>query len=129
MSNQQFLKHIDSAKASHKLWMEKLARIVESQKNEPLQIDGNKCAFGHVYHLLEVKHESIAADWQEIGRIHRTLHEKGGQAMTAISQKNRALSERLLQEAMDCSQKIFDKFVIIEKRVSELTQKDIHIFR
>lgn len=129
MSNQQFLKHIDSAKASHKLWMEKLARIVESQKNEPLQIDGNKCAFGHVYHLLEVKHESIAADWQEIGRIHRTLHEKGGQAMTAISQKNRALSERLLQEAMDCSQKIFDKFVIIEKRVSELTQKDLHIFR
>jgi methyl-accepting chemotaxis protein len=129
MSNEQFLKHIDAAKTSHRLWMEKLARIVENQKLEPLQIDGTKCAFGHVYHLLDVKHESIVAEWLEIGKIHHTLHEKGGQALDAIREKDKGRSERLLQEAIECSQKIFQKFAIIEKKVAELTDRKIHLFR
>lgn len=129
MSNQQFLSHIDSAKNSHKQWMEKLARIVENQELEPLQIDGTKCAFGHVYHLLDVKHESIAAEWKEIGEIHHTLHEKGGLAMEAIRKKNKAASEQLLMEATECSQKIFRKFAVIEERVAQLNASNIHLFR
>lgn len=119
LSNAKFRKHIESAKASHSVWMEKFKRMVATQKAEPLQINGNKCAFGHFYHLLKVDNEIIAKEWQEIGIVHGTLHEKGGLAVQAIKDNRRAESEKLLQETVFCSEKIFALFSIIEAKLTE----------
>ena len=128
MTNDQLIAHIESAKAAHGKWMEKLARIVENRKLEPLQTDGNKCAFGHIYNVLNVRHESVVDEWAEVGRIHRELHEKGKKVLDAVRNERWEDAGILLKETQDLSKKIFELFDVIEKKITELTQQNRQVF-
>jgi len=129
MDNDQFIAHINAAKTAHGKWIEKLKRIVENRKPEPLQTDSTKCAFGHIYQVLHVNHESISHEWSEIGKVHDELHRKGEQVLEAIKSKHTEDAERLLQETLACSGKIFELFDAVERKVAELSQRNERLFR
>lgn len=128
MTNDRLLAHIESAKAAHGKWIEKLKRIVANRKLEPLQTDGNKCAFGHIYNTLNVKHESIAEEWSEVGRVHRELHEIGKKVLDSIKEQRWAEAEKFLGETLERSRKIFELFDTVQKKITELTQQNRQVF-
>lgn len=128
MNNEQFLSHINAAKEAHGKWIEKLRRIVANRKPEPLQTDSTKCAFGHIYHVLHVKHENIAHEWSEIGKVHDELHRKGEKVLVAIRGNRWTEAEQLLEETLACSRRIFELFEVVEQKVTEMSGRNEQLF-
>lgn len=129
MSNEKFLEHIEMAKTAHSQWLEKLKQMIVNKKIRPIQTNSSKCAFGHFYHQIEVKHPLIMNEWKEIERVHASFHEKGDLVIGAIKEKDMNAAENCLKEAVTDSEKIFSLLNIVAGRVKELSSKKEQIFR
>ena len=81
---QEFIETVEKAKAAHKGWTAKLLDMVENMAVQPLQTDGNRCAFGHFYSALQVNNPRLQTLWKEIGSEHRRFHGMGNDVIEAI---------------------------------------------
>lgn len=88
ITNEEFINYIEKAKESHKVWLENLKRVVEERRLLPLQLDGNKCAFGHFYDAINADHPRISKQWNELGKIHLNFHSCGKRVIEDIRVKN-----------------------------------------
>ncbi|MCL1917690.1 MAG: methyl-accepting chemotaxis protein [Peptococcaceae bacterium] len=79
---------LENAKKQHRLWIETLEESVRSRVRVPLQVDGNRCGFGHFYNTLMVTDERIKAHWDSIDSYHQALHQAGASTLRAIEQKH-----------------------------------------
>ena len=84
---------VERALVSHKDWISKLEGIVDDMRVEPLQTDGNRCAFGHYYNSLTIVNPEIKEIWASIDSIHMEFHELGHSVLDAV--KNHDKSEAL----------------------------------
>ncbi|OON91377.1 MAG: hypothetical protein ATN33_01330 [Epulopiscium sp. Nele67-Bin001] len=85
LKTSEFLGILDSAIVNHNKWIEELKSIVDTHEIGPIQVDGDKCRFGHYYHVINVTHPSVAAKWNEVDIIHKRLHKEGQVVIDAIS--------------------------------------------
>lgn len=129
MSNEKFLRYIEMAKEAHTRWLEKLKNMVRNQELRPLQTNSSKCAFGHLYHSIEVKHPDLVNDWNAIEQYHKSFHEQGAQVMKAIKNKAADKAESALKEASANSENIFSLFDSIAIKVKDLSKQGQQIFR
>lgn len=105
LSNQELVAYLKKAISDHKTWLKKLENIVESSKDQALQLDGNLCAFGQFYNAFEPD-SSIRSTWQNIRPLHDKLHKSGGHVKDAIKQGDKHQAGLYLKSCQNLSSEI-----------------------
>ena len=106
MGDQDIKIIVEKALVSHNVWISKLEVIVEDMKIQPLQTDGNKCAFGHYYNSLTITNPEIKEIWSSIDSIHMRFHEIGHSVLSAVKNNNQSEALRCLNVAKNTSVEI-----------------------
>ncbi len=109
MSREEFKGIIIRAKESHIEWIDRLKTIVDSMEVAPLQVDANKCAFGHFYNAVNIEDEAIRDIWASIDSIHHDFHDLGDRAIEGVEDGDYELANDSYKEAYDISQVLLGK--------------------
>ncbi len=128
ITNDELREVLFKAETGHKNWMSRLSGMVEHMQAQPLQLNSNKCEFGHFYNALAISHPAILDDWKKIAPIHSQLHSTGEQVIAAIRAKDSVSAEKYLSLASESSQQIIALLEKINKIIEELTKKGEKIF-
>lgn len=88
LNNEELTEVLETAKKAHKDWENKAVSMADEMKPAPLQLDPNKCAFGHFYNAIVVRHPKLAQKWESLGDLHKEFHGIGKKLSEAISSKN-----------------------------------------
>lgn len=118
LNNGEFVKQIMEAADAHKIWVDKVAKIVETGELKPLQINYKKCAFGHFYYAMRPKKEDILLIWKKIGEDHSKLHRNGEEIMNAVKEGNGSRAKSILDETVELSEVLIGEF----DKITELTE-------
>jgi hypothetical protein len=110
---------LENAKKQHSLWMDTLKEAVDEGKLIPLQVDSNRCAFGHFYNALIIKDGSIHELWERIDEYHENLHNAGQQALIAIRDGDLEEAKNQYQIAKENSKHVFE---ILDRMIENLSQ-------
>lgn len=128
ITNEELQEVLRKAETGHQNWMKRLRDMVEQKQPQPLQLNSNKCEFGHFYNALHISNPAILDDWKKMAPIHSQLHTSGEQVIAAIRAKNPEQAEKYLSQASDLSNQIIFLLEKIHKSIEELTQRGEKIF-
>ncbi len=120
LSKDELCSYLYAAMSSHKAWIERLKKIVETGVIVPFQLDGNKCHFGHFYNSIEPPTPEMKSIWAKIGADHRDLHHSGTDILTAVIDGNTERAEQLLKAAEKESDELID---LLTKIIDMLPEK------
>ena len=110
LTDDDLIEIIDKAYETHQNWLTNLEEIVDTMESKPIQVNGNKCAFGHYYHSIKVDNPLILDNWNNIDEIHNELHEYGALALDAVKAKDQASARMYLEDSRDKSKEILAIF-------------------
>ncbi len=108
---------LNKAKESHLNWLDSLDEMVGNMKIHPIQIDGNKCAFGHFYNSVHIEDRNLIEDWDEIKPIHLEFHSLGEKVLKAINDNDSEESRLYYNQALKLSNDIIDLIEKIQKQI------------
>jgi len=117
----EFLETVEKAKNAHKAWTEKLVDMVRHMQVEPLQTNGERCAFGHFYNVLQIRNGQLLSLWKEIGEEHKAFHSMGNDIIAAIRSGNSSQANTLCQKAQTMSEALLKKLGQAQQLASETT--------
>lgn len=103
LTDSELVEILENAKKAHESWLLKLQNMVDSMVPTPLQINPNRCAFGHFYNAINMDNADIIEDWHKVGEIHKRFHGLGGKVLDAISRTDSETAKSTLGEAKDLS--------------------------
>lgn len=106
MSSQEFSKVIENAKSAHAAWLQKLKGMANKMELEPLQTNGERCAFGHFYGVITIKDNQMRELWRQIGTEHKSFHALGTNVLNAIKSQNAAKAKEECRNAENISVKL-----------------------
>ncbi len=119
----EFAEVLRKAKQAHKTWTETLCDMTRRMETAPLQTNGERCAFGHFYHALQIRNGSLLKLWQEIGEEHRRFHAIGGDVMAAIKRNDRKKADELYKKAEGMSAALLQKLDQAENIANQMAQR------
>lgn len=90
LRNNDILIIVGKALESHKNWIYKLETIVENMDIQPIQTNGNKCAFGHYYNSITINNEKIKDLWSSIDKIHLEFHHLGDAVLLDVKNNDKS---------------------------------------
>lgn len=128
ISNDELCETLLKAETAHLGWMKKLGGMVENMETMPLQINSNKCEFGHFYRALKVTHPAIVHQWEQIGPIHSELHSSGEQAIAAIKAMKGEEAQKYLSKASALSAQIIGLLTQVKEKIHALSRDNIQVF-
>lgn len=111
---------LENAKNAHIAWLEKLKAMAAQMKEQPLQTNSDRCAFGHYYLVLEVKNPKIRNEWKQIGSLHSAFHKTGDAVIKAIEKKDAQSAAQMCREAEEMSQKLIAAIDTVKRKLDEL---------
>lgn len=106
LTNQELIDVLESAKQAHRDWAEKVSGMADQMKVLPLQLDSNKCAFGHFYNAITIKHPQLAGRWNSLSEVHKRFHTLGRHVIDAIGSNDMDRAGRESREAESLSREI-----------------------
>jgi len=107
VTKEELISILENARKQHSLWMDTLEGAVNGGKLVPLQVDSNRCAFGHFYNALKIKDSAISELWESIDQYHEKLHDAGKQALEAIKDGELGEARKQYQIAKENSSHVF----------------------
>lgn len=128
IKNQEVYQNILDAKKSHMKWFDKLKSMANAMEYEPLQINSEKCAFGHFYHAIEVNHPDIKDTWLKIDKLHNDFHNLGHQIFKAIELKEKDKVNMILQDASRISSEMFKHLDFVLNKLDYFEKNKQEIF-
>ncbi|SHI81004.1 methyl-accepting chemotaxis protein [Lutispora thermophila] len=129
IDNKELMKNINQAKEAHKNWMNVLKQIVDEMQIYPLQVNGEKCAFGHFYHSININHPELKQDWESIDSVHKELHECGQIVIEAVKDDDSQKAKEYCNKASELSNIVLERLDIVLRKVEELDKKGVHILK
>lgn len=108
VTKEELVKILENARKQHRIWMEILEEAAYEGRLMPLQVDSNKCAFGHFYNSLIIKDSAVSELWESIDSYHKNLHDAGQQALVAIKNQDLEEAKRQYEIANENSKKVFE---------------------
>ncbi len=118
LSNKELYEVINKAKQSHLDWIKGLDRIVSEMRIYPIQIDGNKCAFGHFYNAVHIENEEVLDDWLKVEGVHLEFHKTGEKVTEAVKNKSMDLARKYYRQAMALSDEMVSILDKIQLKLS-----------
>lgn len=119
IKDQELIVILESAKKQHLVWMDTLKTALDNKQIIPLQIDSNRCGFGHFYNSLIVDKEDIKDIWQEIDIHHNNVHEGGMRVLDHIRNNQIEEAQQAYQDTVDSSKKLFGNIDTIIGRIQD----------
>lgn len=108
---------LENAEKNHRVWMESLKSALDTKQVLPLQVDADRCAFGHFYNAISVNHPAAKKMWEEIDVYHHNFHNQGKVVLEMIKNQEYQKAETAYQEAQKNSEKIFYYLDEIKKAI------------
>lgn len=109
-----------NAKNAHMAWLEKLKAMVSDMKEQPLQLNPSRCAFGHYYLVMDVNNPKIKNEWNQIGTLHAAFHKTGDTVIKAIARQDEQSARDMCAEAEAMSGKLLSAISAVEEKLDEL---------
>lgn len=116
LTDAELIQVLENAKKAHESWLLKLESMVDNMLAVPLQINPNRCAFGHFYNAINIDNADIVEEWRKVGGIHKRFHGLGKKVLDAISTADSEAAKSSLKEAKDLS-------VVMMQLLNELIKK------
>jgi len=129
IDNEELIRNINQAKDAHKNWMSVLKKIVDEMKVYPIQVNGEKCAFGHFYHSIKINHPEVKEYWDAIDSVHSELHGFGHMVVQAVKDNNSDKAKEYYEEAAELSKAVLEKLENVLEKIEELDKKGIQILK
>ena len=123
LNKDELISYIDRAIDGHKMWIEKLKKIVDDRNIIPLQLNETKCRFGHFYCSIESPVPELSSIWKDIGEYHGRLHRYGSDTIKALFNGDYSGAEELYRSAKDCSVELVGKLNDFKSKFLEQTSK------
>ncbi|WP_296970146.1 methyl-accepting chemotaxis protein [Tepidanaerobacter sp. EBM-38] len=121
VTKEELVNILKNASKQHNLWMDILEEAVRNSKIIPLQVDADKCGFGHFYNSLIIQDDEIKKLWESIDRYHNELHDAGEQALLAIRDGDMEKANNYYQIAKQSSQMVYK---IIDEIINVLNNRN-----
>ncbi len=127
ITNEELQGVIKKAMNAHMKWMEGLKEMVVKMRTYPLQTNSKRCAFGHFYHAINMKHPAILKEWEQIDTVHHTFHSMGDKVINAVKGNDKASVQRLYNEAESLSKQMLGLLEIVEGKVVQLIKEGVNV--
>lgn len=108
LENAEFAKYVKTAIAAHRTWLSNLGKMVNARTVTPLQLDSQKCGFGHFYYALTPKIPAVLPIWDALGDKHKRFHQFGAEVIQALNCGQYARAEQIYREAGEYSRGLLD---------------------
>lgn len=128
LTNNELIEVLQAARKAHQDWAVKVSQMKDKMKVAPLQLDANKCAFGHFYNAITMRHPKLAPIWNELSALHQKYHSLGRWVMDAIEQGDAAGAEQNSQEAVKLSGEILGMLDQMIALVEAMTKQGEAVF-
>lgn len=128
MENDNFIKTMENSIAAHIKWVETLESMVNEMEVKPIQVDGNRCGFGHFYHAVQPAAENVKKIWDEIDSIHLELHQTGHVVIEHIKQGNQSRAVTEVEKARKLSSVIIQMLQQIIEETHKLSNLKEFVF-
>lgn len=128
LTNKELIDILHAASKAHHDWADKLLAMREHMKVEPLQLDGNKCAFGHFYNAITMRHPKLTPIWDKLSDKHRKYHALGRHVIEAIEKGDAVMADKHCKEAIDLSSEIFNMLDQMIHIVETMTKQGEAVF-
>ena len=125
MGNQIFIKCLQSSVDAHRIWLKNLKAMVDTGEVKPLQLDGKKCGFGHVYRALYPQNPQIKKIWTGLSAKHEKFHHFGQEAINAIHAGNQDKARDIYNQAEAYSKDLIADMEEIERLADELDKQGL----
>lgn len=106
LSHHDFIEAVDSAISAHESWVKTLEYMSENMTLKPLQLNSNRCGFGHFYNSITPSNENILEIWKSIDVLHKDFHNLGHVAIDSIKKNNKSSALNTTKQAKDLSIKL-----------------------
>lgn len=131
LSNDELITVFENAKNAHIDWLAKLDSMINDMVLLPLQINSQKCAFGHFYCVIgmnSVNNSVIVNEWNKIGDVHKKFHSLGAKVVSAIERDNRGEAQNYRNEAENLSKTMLDALDLLISEVNKMSAKGVSVF-
>lgn len=119
LTDEDLTEIIDNAYHTHQIWLSNLEEIVNTMEVKPIQVRGDKCAFGHYYHSIKVDNPLILEKWNSIDSIHNEVHEYGAKVLEAVKAKDQDAAKAHLEGSKAKGKEILGVFEEIKSILSD----------
>lgn len=123
LSNYEIMAIIDKAVDAHEQWMNQLQRIGREMTLIPLQLDGEKCEFGHYYHAVPEMHSAVQEKWAAIDVHHKELHKMGHVVLKAVEEGDSSSAMSGVSKASEYSNTVIAILKEIRNEIEHLADK------
>ena len=125
--NEEIIEILTKAKTAHKNWLALLKQITDEGKEQPIQVNPKKCAFGHFYYALAIKNPSLSEQWNRIGTLHGTFHTLGKTVLERLDQDAES-QKALYEEAVSVSEQLMDAIDAVICDIEQMTEAGTAVF-
>lgn len=128
LSNEELIEVLKKAETAHRDWGNKVVSMADQMKDMPLQLDGNKCAFGHFYNAITLKHPRLADLWAQLDNIHKSYHTLGKNVKEAIQAGDEKTAAGKSREAAKLSDQIIGILDELIQNIEEMSEQGESVF-
>lgn len=121
ISNDEVKVILENARKAHMAWLDRLNGMVAAGKEQSIQTNAGRCAFGHFYQALEVKNARIKSEWNQIGTLHAAFHKTGDTVISALERGDAESARDMCREAEEMSRRLLAAIEAVEHKLSEMT--------
>lgn len=120
VTNDELKDIVKKAMNAHKTWTASVKKMVENMEINPIQTNDRKCAFGHFYYALKVRHQTIAGDWANIENLHHKVHSSADEIIRAIKAKDVGRAQALYRETESYSAQLVQLLEEINRKIDHM---------
>lgn len=121
LTNADLIDILKAAKTAHKAWERKAAEMVAEMCCKPIQMDSNKCAFGHYYNAINMTNPKLIEDWNCLDELHKDFHHVGKHIQQAIEAEDAEEAAKYKEECEILSEKVIG---ILDKMITVVEEMD-----
>lgn len=128
LTNGELIEVLQAARKAHQDWAVKVTQMKDKMKLLPLQLDANKCAFGHFYNAITMRHPKLTTIWNKLSAVHQKYHLLGRKVMETIEREDTEGAEKYCQEAVKMSGEILGMLDQMIELVETMTKQGEAVF-
>ena len=128
LTNEELIEKLRAIGEANRIWTDKLKRMEETMKIEPLQLDPTRCEFGHFCSAVTLRYPTLASSFEELKKIHIKYHEQGRHVINAIRKGDGREADVHCKEAIELSKAIMSILEKMIQVVETMTRQGESIF-
>ena len=128
LTNEELIEKLRVIAKANQVWNEKLKRMKEVMKVEPLQLNPTRCVLGHFCSAITLNHPKLASSFEELKTIHVKYHEQGRHTINAIRRGDEKEADDYCRKAIEHSEVIVNILEKMIQIVAAMTQQGEAVF-